>query len=54
MAIAALVFLAATSFRALGGQFSPRSREGLAAAAMAWHAMVLGFVLVISTVVWLK
>ena len=53
-AVAAIVFMVATAFRALGGQFSPRDREGLNAAAMAWHAMVAGYVFVIASVVWLK
>ena len=54
LAIASIVFLVATAFRALGGQYSPRDREGLAASAVAWHAMVAGYVLILATVVWLK
>ena len=54
LTVVGIVFLASTAFRALGGHFSPRDREGLAAAAMAWHAVVAGFVPVIAAVVWLK
>jgi heme/copper-type cytochrome/quinol oxidase subunit 3 len=54
LTIAALVYVALMSFRALGGQFSARDREGLAAAAMFWHFTVLVFLFVLATVVWTK
>lgn len=54
LTIAALVFVALMAFRALGGQFSARDREGLAAAAMFWHFTIVIFVAVLATVVWTK
>ncbi|MGH2684922.1 MAG: cytochrome c oxidase subunit 3 [Actinomycetota bacterium] len=54
LTITALVFVVLVAFRALGGQFSARDREGLAAAAMVWHFTVLAFVAVVATVVWVK
>lgn len=38
---AAMLFVALVTFRVLGGQFSGRDREGVAAAAMFWHFMVV-------------
>jgi heme/copper-type cytochrome/quinol oxidase subunit 3 len=52
--IAAIVFVVLMGFRALGGQFSPRDREGLASAALAWHFVVLCWFVVNATVVWMK
>jgi len=52
--ITALVFVALMAFRALGGQFSAREKEGLAAAAMFWHFTVVVFIGVVATVVWVK
>jgi cytochrome c oxidase subunit 3 len=40
VAIAAMVFVALMAFRTLGGQYSGRDREGLAAAAVLWDVMV--------------
>ncbi len=37
---AGLIFLAVMTFRTLGGQYSNRDNEGLAAAAIYWYAMV--------------
>jgi heme/copper-type cytochrome/quinol oxidase subunit 3 len=54
LTIAALVFLVVAAFRALGGQFSARDREGLAAATMFWHFTALMFVPVLATVIWMK
>ena len=54
LTIVALVFVALMAFRALGGQFSARDREGLAAAAMFWHFTVIVFVAVLVTVIWVK
>ena len=49
--VAALVFFLVMGFRALGGQFSPRHSELVAAAAAFWHFAVLAG-LAIWTVVW--
>jgi heme/copper-type cytochrome/quinol oxidase subunit 3 len=38
--IGALVFIAVSTFRALGGQYSSRYPEGISAAAMFWHVTV--------------
>ena len=54
LTIAALVFVAVAAYRALGGQFGPRDREGIAAAAMFWHFTVAVFVPVIAAVIWIK
>lgn len=54
LTIAALVFVAVAAYRALGGQFGPRDREGIAAAAMFWHFSVAVFVPVCAAVVWIK
>lgn len=40
MVLAAMVFLVLMAFRALGGQFSSRQPDGIAAAAVLWHASV--------------
>lgn len=40
MVIAGLIFLALMGFRALGGQFSSRQPDGIAAAAIFWYACV--------------
>ena len=53
-AIAAIVFVLLMGFRALGGQFSPRDHEGLVAAALAWHSMVVAFFFVNAIVIWVK
>lgn len=37
MTTAGLVFIALMAFRTLGGQYSARDREGVAAAALFWH-----------------
>jgi heme/copper-type cytochrome/quinol oxidase subunit 3 len=52
--IGAIVFAALMAFRALGGQFSGRDREGIAAAALFWHFAVAAFVVVNVAVVWFK
>jgi cytochrome c oxidase subunit 3 len=54
LAVAAMLFVTLMGFRALGGQFSARDHEGLAAAALAWHAMVVGFFFVNAIVIWVK
>jgi cytochrome c oxidase subunit III len=46
--IAAVVVFAVMGFRALGGQFSPRNREFVAAAAAFWH-----FVTAVGVVIWM-
>jgi cytochrome c oxidase subunit 3 len=40
LTIAALIFFLLMTFRSLGGQFSSRDREGVAAAALFWHVTV--------------
>lgn len=40
MVVAGLVFIALMAFRALGGQFSSRQPDGIAAAAIFWYACV--------------
>lgn len=47
MAVAAMVFIFFVGFRALGGQYSSRNPDGIAAAAVFWDAMVAVY-----TVVW--
>lgn len=44
MLVLAMLFVLLTVFRALGGQFGPSDRDGVAAAALTWHATVLLFV----------
>jgi cytochrome c oxidase subunit 3 len=44
MLVLAMLFVLLTVFRALGGQFGPSDRDGIAAAALTWHATVLLFV----------
>ena len=46
MVLAGLVFLALMAFRALGGQFSSRQPDGIAAAAVYWHACVVVYAVV--------
>jgi len=43
MAGAGMIFLGLMAFRALGGQYSGRDREGIVAAAMYWDVTVLVF-----------
>jgi cytochrome c oxidase subunit 3 len=54
IAIAVVVFAALMWFRALGGQFTPRHHEGIVAAAIAWHFMVVAFFFVNAIVIWFK
>lgn len=46
MVVIALVFLLLMGFRALGGSFTSRQYDGLAAAAMFWHVTVAVFALI--------
>lgn len=46
MAVAAMAFVALMTFRALGGQFTSRQHDGIAAAALYWHAMVAVFAII--------
>jgi heme/copper-type cytochrome/quinol oxidase subunit 3 len=46
MAVAAMVFLVFVGFRALGGQYSSRNPDGIAAAAVFWDSMVAVYVVV--------
>jgi heme/copper-type cytochrome/quinol oxidase subunit 3 len=46
MVVAAMVFVVFVGFRALGGQYSSRNPDGIAAAAVFWHAMVAVYVVV--------
>ena len=40
---AGMIFLGLMAFRALGGQYSGRDREGIVAAAIYWHVTVIVF-----------
>lgn len=46
MAVAAMVFVIFVAFRALGGQYSSRNADGVAAAAVFWDAMVAVYAVV--------
>jgi heme/copper-type cytochrome/quinol oxidase subunit 3 len=46
MLLAAIVFVALMAFRALAGQFSSRQADGVAAAALFWHATVAVYAVV--------
>lgn len=46
MAVAAMIFVVFVGFRALGGQYSSRNPDGIAAAALFWDAMVAVYVVV--------
>lgn len=46
MLVVAMGFLALMSFRALAGQYSAKDHEGLAAAAMFWHAAVVAYAVI--------
>jgi cytochrome c oxidase subunit 3 len=48
MVVGAMVFAILMGFRALAGQFTSRQHDGIAAAALYWHAMVAVF-----AVIWL-
>ncbi|HEY2814500.1 MAG TPA: cytochrome c oxidase subunit 3 [Acidimicrobiales bacterium] len=43
MAAAGMLFVGLMAFRALGGQYSGRDREGIVAAAIYWHVTVVVF-----------
>ena len=46
MVVAALIFIALMAFRALGGQFTGRDREGVASAAMFWYVTIAVYAVV--------
>lgn len=46
MIVAALLFIVLMGFRALGGQFTGRDREGVAAAAMYWYVSIAAYAVV--------
>jgi cytochrome c oxidase subunit 3 len=46
MVVGALVFALVMGFRTLGGQYAGRDREGIAAAAMYWHASIAVFAVI--------
>ena len=46
MAVAAIVFVIFVGFRALGGQYSSRNPDGIAAAAVFWDSMVAVYAVV--------
>ena len=48
--VAAMIFLALMAFRALGGQFTGRQHDGMAAAAMFWHVQVVAFAFIWYTI----
>ena len=41
MALAAMLFVGFMAFRALGGQYTSRQHDGIVAASVFWHAMVV-------------
>ena len=47
---AGMIYAAFMAFRALGGQFTGTDREGVAAAALYWYAVVVGYALVWYTI----
>ena len=46
MVVAGMIFIALMAFRALGGQFSSRQPDGIAAAAVFWYASVAVYAVV--------
>jgi heme/copper-type cytochrome/quinol oxidase subunit 3 len=50
MAGAGMIFVGLMAFRALGGQYSGRDREGIVAAAMYWHVTVLIYAVIWFTI----
>jgi len=50
MAGAGMLFVGLMAFRALGGQYSGRDREGIVAAAMYWHVTVLIYAVIWFTI----
>jgi heme/copper-type cytochrome/quinol oxidase subunit 3 len=46
MLVAAMIFLGLMAFRALAGQFSSRQSDGIASAALFWHATVAVYAVV--------
>jgi heme/copper-type cytochrome/quinol oxidase subunit 3 len=44
--VLAMAFVVLMAFRAFGGQFTSRQHDGIASAAMFWHATVLAFALI--------
>jgi heme/copper-type cytochrome/quinol oxidase subunit 3 len=46
MLVAALVFVGLMSFRALAGQYSSRQADGIASAALFWHATVVVYAVI--------
>jgi heme/copper-type cytochrome/quinol oxidase subunit 3 len=50
MAGAGMIFVGLMAFRALGGEYSGRDREGIVAAAMYWHVTVLVFAVIWFTI----
>ncbi len=47
---AGMLFVGLMAFRALGGQYSGRDREGIVAAAMYWHVTVIVFAVIWFTI----
>ncbi len=52
--VAAMVYAGVAAFRALGGEYSSRQPEGLAAAALFWHFTVVAFAVIWALVFALK
>jgi cytochrome c oxidase subunit 3 len=46
MLVAAMLFVGLMAFRALAGQFSSRQADGIVAAALFWHAMVVVYAVI--------
>ena len=50
LTIAALLYIGVVSLRALGGEYTPRDREGLSSAALFWYATVAVYALIWYTI----
>jgi heme/copper-type cytochrome/quinol oxidase subunit 3 len=46
MVVAAMILLGLMAFRALGGQYTSRQHDGVSAAALFWHTMVVVYAIV--------
>ena len=50
LTIAALLYIGVVALRALGGEYTPRDREGLSSAALFWYATVAVYALIWYTI----
>jgi heme/copper-type cytochrome/quinol oxidase subunit 3 len=46
MLVVAMIFIGLMAFRALGGQQTSRQHDGVSAAALFWHAMVVVYAII--------